>query len=125
MSWFFSSKKEAPKEEIVETLQTEVKNLQSKLEQLEKHQTRMYYDGSMYTGELKDETPHGKGIMYYNKDGSRYVGEWVDGKYNGKGVLYSHNHLALFAHWKDHMLHGDVWYHEGPVMKYENGVLIA
>ncbi len=43
-------------------------------------------DGDSYVGEMKDNLPHGKGVLI-RADGSNYEGEFKDGERSGKGTL--------------------------------------
>jgi len=45
----------------------------------------LYPGGSKYTGELKNEEPHGQGTFIFS-DGSKYYGKWKNGKGNGSGT---------------------------------------
>ncbi len=47
---------------------------------------KKYTNGDVYEGNLKDETPHGKGTMIYaNRD--IYEGNWEKGKPHGQGKM--------------------------------------
>jgi hypothetical protein len=54
-----------------------------------------------YTGELKNNSPHGKGVMT-SPNGSKYDGEFINGKFNGKGVFYYTNGTVYDGQWKNH-----------------------
>lgn len=41
-----------------------------------------------YEGEVKENNPHGKGVLHYFHPSVRYEGYFVCGKYHGKGVKY-------------------------------------
>ena len=45
----------------------------------------LYPGNSKYTGELKNEKPHGQGTFIFS-DGSKHYGEWKNGKGNGNGT---------------------------------------
>ncbi len=45
-------------------------------------------DGEFYSGEFKNDLPHGKGI-YIWPNGYVYDGEWENGKKNGMGVFFN------------------------------------
>jgi len=129
MSWFFASKKtETPKpEQETPSYDDLVKRIEELEQQHSKDQecvTRLYYDGSLYQGMMKEDKPHGKGIFCYAHDGSRYVGEWENGLFHGEGVFYKPYYPALFGHWENHILHGEAWYDKGPKMMYEKGKLV-
>lgn len=49
--------------------------------------------GGVYSGQLKDGVPHGKGTMLYQDH--RYTGCFLNGKPNGKGVLYRDDGTTL------------------------------
>lgn len=44
------------------------------------------YLGGLYTGEIKNNKPHGKGYIIW-EHGSTYDGEWKNGKFHGKGIF--------------------------------------
>ncbi len=44
-------------------------------------------DGSVYSGEVKNNSPHGKGTLVY-PNGNSYEGQWLDGKMHGEGKFY-------------------------------------
>lgn len=68
----------------------EVSILQQQLAKLSKEHVRETYlidpygDSGLYTGQVKDGKPHGKGTMKYD-DGRVFVGEWNEGRWHGKG----------------------------------------
>ena len=47
--------------------------------------TILYPGNSKYTGQLKNEKPHGQGTFTFS-DGSKYYGEWKNGKFDGNGT---------------------------------------
>ena len=61
-----------------------------------------YDNGDYYIGDLKDDIPNGKGILYYKGGKIKYEGEFIDGDYNGKGKEYYHDgkvkYEGNFAH---------------------------
>jgi hypothetical protein len=59
--------------------------------------TRVYYDwgSGIYTGDLKDEEPHGHGTINYD-DGKKFVGEFMNGQAHGHGVYYRADGSVLF-----------------------------
>jgi hypothetical protein len=62
-----------------------------------------------YLGELKNGTPHGRGVFFYNDD-QRYAGDFIDGKFNGEGIyVFSDNHRYT-GKWKDGLKHGEGTY---------------
>jgi hypothetical protein len=82
-----------------------------------------YNDGSEYKGDVKNEKPHGYGVMTYN-DGSTYVGEWSEGKRHGHGTysdpcLFDYDDSYSYTgQWKDDMMHG-----QGTI-QYDNGRML-
>jgi len=50
--------------------------------------TRIYTEGSKYTGEFRAMAREGFGALQYS-DGKIYIGEWKNNQRNGEGVLYS------------------------------------
>ena len=102
-----------------EHLQLEVDAIKKRLET--QPSTLLFYDGSIYQGEVDEHHLfHGKGIYIY-ADGTRYVGEWDHGLYHGQGVLYMQGWMTLYAHWDHHKLDGECWYHGCEKMYYDNG----
>jgi hypothetical protein len=77
-------------EELLAIKTQEVNILQEQLALLSKHhvkETKMkdpYGDSGVYTGQIKDDLPHGSGTMKYD-DGRVYVGEWNKGRWHGRG----------------------------------------
>ena len=47
--------------------------------------TILYPGNSKYTGELKNEKPHGQGTFIFS-DGSKHYGKWKNGKGDGSGT---------------------------------------
>ena len=86
--------------------------------------TFLYYDGSMYQGEISDESqfPNGYGILVYSC-GVRYAGQWKEGRYHGKGTLYVYGGPAFHAEWEDGMPHGEGWYEGYEKHTYVHGVV--
>jgi len=59
------------------------------------------YAGAVYTGEIKDGLPHGKGTATF-ADGEKYVGEYKDGKRHGKGTMFDPTTgKSKSGQWKD------------------------
>ena len=67
--------------------------------------TYIFFDGSKYDGEWKDDFPNGQGIMTWT-DGSKYVGEFKDGLPNGKGTLTSADGKIHVGEFKNGAPHG-------------------
>lgn len=49
--------------------------------------TRTYKHG-VYTGELMNNQPHGKGVFIYDKTYNKYEGKFYRGERHGSGILY-------------------------------------
>ena len=47
-------------------------------------------DRIKYIGQILNEVPEGKGIMYWN-DGDRYNGDWKNDNKEGKGIYYRYD----------------------------------
>ena len=62
--------------------------------------TYIYYDGTKYVGEWKDDMRNGQGT-YTNYVGDKYVGQWKDNKKNGQGTLTYANGDKYVGQWKD------------------------
>jgi len=111
-------------EEQLESYKTRVSLLESTLKDLEKNQTYLYYDGSIYQGETKDGKQHGFGTIHYS-NGYRYVGEWQDGLFHGKGTLYRDWVSPPFhGEWKQHLPHGKGSYDGFIFDTYEYGMKV-
>ncbi|WP_417911949.1 MORN repeat-containing protein, partial [Candidatus Electronema sp. TJ] len=61
--------------------------------------------GDSYTGEMKDNLPHGKGEIT-RADGSKYEGEFKDGERSGKGTLKFASGEVYSGEWKNGKMHG-------------------
>jgi hypothetical protein len=59
-----------------------------------------FKSGAIYTGVLKDDTPHGDGEMKW-EDGATYKGEWTEGKANGKGKFTSKDGQSFEMHFEN------------------------
>ena len=55
--------------------------------QLLKTKNKIYDNGDYYIGEMLNNVPHGKGILYYKNGNVKYDGEFVNDKFEGN-VLY-------------------------------------
>ncbi len=64
-----------------------------------------FINGSKYTGELKDDKRHGKGVCTF-ANGSEYDGDWKDGKENGHGKYTWKNGDIYDGGFKDNKRHG-------------------
>lgn len=47
---------------------------------------KTFEDGAQYEGHMKDEVPHGRGVMKW-PDGGQYDGEWRSGNRDGQGTM--------------------------------------
>ena len=65
-----------------------------------------YGNGDVYRGEVKDNVPHGHGMMTYD-GGGVYIGDWQDGKYHGYGSLVSPNKGQYLGNWEKGERHGN------------------
>ena len=51
--------------------------------------TYAYANGAKYVGEFKDGKSHGQGTLTYSEaEGGKYVGEFKDGELNGQGTMF-------------------------------------
>jgi len=141
MSWFYSNKPSETdqlKERIesihqsvdelestllnrIDALETLVQTQRVELDRLSANRTVVYYDGSMYQGEMEELLPHGYGVHVYSC-GNRYVGNWFKGRFHGKGTLYIIDRPAFHAEWEHGVVHGEAWYEGYDKQRYENGV---
>lgn len=62
-------------------------------------------DEGVYSGEIKDEKPNGKG-SWVKHDGSNYKGNWKDGKLEGKATIEYPDNKKVDGEFKDGKLHG-------------------
>ncbi len=58
------------------------------------------YDGDIYQGDFKNGKPDGKGI-YYHHNGNRYEGDFKNDKADGKGIFYFANGNRYEGDWKE------------------------
>ena len=58
-----------------------------------------YPDGTIYTGDLKEEFYHGRGTIEW-KNGAKYSGYWAFGKKNGKGEYKYPDGTIYVGEWK-------------------------
>ena len=69
-----------------------------------------------YRGEIKDDKPHGVGIIRWN-NGMKYLGEWKEGLMDGKGIMYLENDtIETFLSMISGNLTGKAIYH------YDSGI---
>ena len=64
-----------------------------------------YENGSKYEGHIKNDQPHGKGIMTFSS-GHKYIGEFEDGVRSGKGTMTFPNGNEYIGDWKNEKPHG-------------------
>jgi len=55
-------------------------------------------DGSLYTGEVKNGIPYGRGMVNYSS-GNRYEGYWRDNAPHGEGTMYYTSGRVISAVW--------------------------
>ena len=70
-------------------------------------------DGQFYSGEFKNDLPHGKGINIW-PNGNVYEGECENGKRNGMGVYFNIRKKWRYeGQYKDGKRHGSgIWHQE-------------
>jgi hypothetical protein len=74
-----------------------------------------FEDGAFYSGEYKNDCPHGKGI-YIWPIGTVYDGEWENGNRNGMGVEF-----YIRKKWRYEGQFKDAKYHGTGIYYYDNG----
>ena len=74
-----------------------------------------YPDGSVYSGEINNNKPHGHGTMMWGsvrpshpnkRQGTLYIGSWVGGKMQGSGTLKQTNHSTYEGDFYNNLFHG-------------------
>ncbi len=75
--------------------------------------------GKIYSGEMLDGQPHGKGEILYQRFFDRYVGEFVDGKRSGEGTYYYWSGEVYKGGWKDNLQNG-----KGVITRIATGTII-
>lgn len=78
-------------------------------------------DGSIKSGEWKNDRLHGKGI-YVDSLGWSYVGEWKDGKVEGKGVATFPDGFRFSGEWKQGGFTGHGVINTSRGVKYEGDI---
>ena len=82
-------------------------------------------DGNLYSGELLNNVPHGKGTSYL-KEGGKYEGQWINGLYEGQGTLVLANDNIYVGTFSKGFIHGEgkMFYPDGSYYKghYEYGI---
>lgn len=109
-------------EEMLATKMEEVGILQEQLALLSKQHVREaamvdpYGDSGIFTGQINNEKPHGKGTMKY-EDGRIFVGEWSEGRWHGMGRASFSNGDSYDGQYKYDQRHGEGCYrwHDGRV----------
>ncbi|MDO4957306.1 MAG: hypothetical protein Q4E60_09860 [Bacteroidales bacterium] len=66
-------------------------------------------DGSTYTGDMKNNLPHGQGT-FVMASGDKYVGQFQDGKYEGFGTYTYANGAKYVGEWHANLKHGSGTY---------------
>ena len=67
--------------------------------------TLTFKDGTIYTGEIKNNKISGKG-KYFFPTGSTYIGEVLNGYRNGKGIYNTIEGISYEGEWKNGLKHG-------------------
>lgn len=67
--------------------------------------TKLYSDGTRYTGQSRDGRNHGVGL-FENPDGHRYEGEWADGKKGGSGRYTYPGGTQYEGEFRENVKHG-------------------
>ena len=67
--------------------------------------TLTFTNGTIYTGEFKNNLEHGQGELRY-ADGAIYVGGWLNGERTGRGTMTYANGDIYRGSWKDDKMHG-------------------
>jgi hypothetical protein len=109
-------------EELLAMKMEEVSLLQEQLALLSKHHVREtiivdpYGDRGLYTGQISNEKPNGKGTMKY-EDGRVYVGEWSEGRWHGTGRATFSNGDSYDGNYRYDQRHGfgTYYWHDGRV----------
>lgn len=78
-----------------------------------------YSNGDVYTGDLNDGQPHGRGKIEYGEasedDAIYYDGEWVSGKHEGKGKKLWIDDMRYEGEWRAGTMHGKGTHHVNDV----------
>lgn len=77
---------------------------------------------AIYTGEIVNDLPHGKGIQIWS-DGAKYEGNWKFGKANGYGIFYHVDGDIYKGYWKDDKANGEGIYESAEGVSYEGNWL--
>ena len=76
----------------------------------------MEKNGSIYTGQVQNEMPHGSGEVILSDRRFKYVGGWANGKREGHGVCYFDGIKVFEGEYKNNWRHG-----KGCVFYYKDG----
>lgn len=88
----------AEEEEVVPSRLAEVQQVPRE-ELLSSHvETIIFADSSVYTGEVKNSIPFGRGVVDYIS-GNRYEGYWRDNAPHGEGTMYYTSGRVISAVW--------------------------
>jgi len=107
--------------EAIVTVREENSDLKATCEVIVKFPT-IYWDSGNYTGELKDDIPHGEG-KWTNPFGDRYEGDWQEGNKHGHGFYTWENGDKYEGEWVDDKKHGHGVYTWANGDKYEGEVV--
>ncbi len=77
-------------------------------------------DGSLYTGEIRKLTMHGKGVLRNPEWQISYDGDWKNGRKNWIGKWYKDGIMSYDWEWKDNKLDGQwtLYQKDGKTVKY-------
>lgn len=79
---------------------------------------QVWPDGSIYSGQLVDDLPHGRGILKL-ADGSSYEGEWMNSKAHGEGMYTRMDGCSYRGQWSCEVKHGHGIEHYSDGREYE------
>ena len=80
----------------------------------------LFFDGSRYIGEYKENLMHGKG-EFHLPNSSVYRGEYKNGLRDGKGVLIFYNGISYSGDWKNGYMDGHGEYISSDGSRYTGG----
>ena len=78
--------------------------------------TSIQSDGSVYTGEIRDDMKHGQGVQTW-EDGSRHEGAWQCDEANGYGKFESADGNVYEGMWFNDQAHG-----KGKLVRDDGGI---
>ena len=73
-----------------------------KTDDVTNHQTEM----GVYSGEIRNNKPRGKGSMTFKKSNDRYEGYWMDGKRHGSGEMIDSERVIWKGEWSFDVMNG-------------------